>query len=101
MAPSVSSALGDLLQSLAAIGASLLNSVFAVFQALLALIQELVGSVLQLAQTLFAFAANLLQGAVGFVVANFFAVALVGGGYYWYTHRDGRARTRSGGKRIA
>ncbi|KAI0670130.1 hypothetical protein C8Q78DRAFT_1080027 [Trametes maxima] len=97
---SVSSAVGNLLESLAAIGASLLNSAFAVIQAIVALIQELLGSILQLAQSLLAFAANLFQGVMGFVVANFFAVAVIGGLYYWYTSRQGSNRSRSR-KRLA
>ncbi|KAI0374402.1 hypothetical protein BV20DRAFT_977090 [Pilatotrama ljubarskyi] len=95
---SASSAVGNLIQALAAIGASLLNSVFAVIQAIFALVQELVSSVLQLLQTLVAFTADLFQGVVGFVAANFFAILLVGGLYYWYTHRQGGTATR---KRIA
>ncbi|KAI0359169.1 hypothetical protein OH77DRAFT_1141295 [Trametes cingulata] len=96
---SVSSAVGNLIQALAAIGASLLNSVFAVIQAIFALVQELASSVLQLVQTLIAFAADLFQGVVGFVAANFFAVLLVGGLYYWYTHRQGGSTASR--KRIA
>ncbi|KAI0768515.1 hypothetical protein BD413DRAFT_126975 [Trametes elegans] len=95
---SVTSAIGNLLQSLAAIGASLLNSAFAVIQAIVALIQEVVGSALQLVQAVVAFAADLFQGALGFVAANFFAILLVGGVYYWYTHRAGGSKSR---KRIA
>ncbi|KAI8995341.1 hypothetical protein BD414DRAFT_479257 [Trametes punicea] len=92
---SVSSAIGNLVQSLAAIGASLLNSVFAVIQAIFALVQDLVASVLQLAQAFISFAAGLFQGVVGFVAANFFAVILVGGLYYWYTHRQGGTASQS------
>lgn len=116
--PAVSSAVGNLLQSMTAIGASLLNSVFAVIQAIVALFQDLVGSVLQLVQALVAFAADLFQGVVGFVAgalvisirhplvaqngtaANFFGILLVGGIYYWYTHREHQGRSGSR-KRLA
>ncbi len=113
---SFTSAVGNLAQSFTAIAASLLNSFFAVLQAIFALVQDLVGSVLQLAQALVAFFASLFQGVVGFVagecladiaypvrlltrnIANFFGILLVGGVYYWYTHRQGATRSS---KRIA
>lgn len=122
MAPSVSSAVGNLLQSLTGIGASLINSVFAVIQAVVALLQELVGSVLQLVQAFVAFVADVCQGVIGFVVgersiripgglsptlthalheANFFGVLLVGGVYYWYTQRQEQGSGTRSKKRIA
>ncbi|KAI0662600.1 hypothetical protein C8Q70DRAFT_1051225 [Cubamyces menziesii] len=86
---SVSSAVGNLIQALAGIGTSLLNSVLAVIQAIFALVQDFVGSLLQLVQAFVAFTADLFQGVVGFVAANFFGILLIGGVYYWYTHRRG------------
>ena len=117
---SVISALGDLTQSVASIITSLLNSFFAVLQAIFALLQDFAGSVLQLAQSLVAFFADVFQGVVGFVagewtavydtqrfrwllicaIANFFGILLVGGVYYWYTHRQGGSRSPRS-KRIA
>lgn len=114
---SVISALGDLTQSVASIITSLLNSFFAVLQAIFALLQDFAGSVLQLAQSLVAFFADVFQGVVGFVAgevydtqrfrwlltfatANFFGILLVGGVYYWYTHRQGGSRSPRS-KRIA
>ena len=70
MAPSISSAVGNLLQTLTNIGASLLNAVFAVLQAIIALAQEFVTSVLQLAQALVAFVVDLSQSVVGFVIGE-------------------------------
>ncbi|KAH9921969.1 uncharacterized protein BXZ73DRAFT_104227 [Epithele typhae] len=100
MAASVSSAVGKLLQSCTAIGGNLLNSIIAIFQAFLALFQEVIGSVLHLVQALVAFAAEVFQGALGFVMANFFGLLVIGGVYYWYTHREGSGRSRSSKKRI-
>ncbi|KAJ2991020.1 hypothetical protein NUW54_g8309 [Trametes sanguinea] len=45
--------------------------------------------IVELVQAFVSFAAGLFQGVVGFVAANFFAVVLVGGLYYWWTHRQG------------
>ncbi|TBU35017.1 hypothetical protein BD311DRAFT_681325 [Dichomitus squalens] len=92
MSNSLGSAVANLLSSLTAIGASLINSIIAVFQAICALFQDVAVSILQLAQALVAFAAGLFEGVLGFVAANFLAILVVGGIYYWYT----RSRTTKG-----
>ncbi|OBZ79669.1 hypothetical protein A0H81_00568 [Grifola frondosa] len=79
MTSRVAQELLNFLQSLAAIGAGLLNSVYALFQAILALGREVVGSALQLVQVIVNFAANLFQGVLGFVIANFFAILIKSG----------------------
>lgn len=68
MTSSLSSALGNLLQSLTSIGASLLHSFIAVITAIVALLQNLFVGIFQLAQSFVAFGINLFQGVVGFVV---------------------------------
>ncbi|KAI0936064.1 hypothetical protein AcV5_004300 [Taiwanofungus camphoratus] len=83
---SLSSAVANLLSALTSIAANLANSVLAVLQAILALAQHFVGGLLQLAKAFVDFGTSLFQGVLGFVAANFVAILLVGGAYYWYTN---------------
>ncbi|GBE78129.1 hypothetical protein BKA93DRAFT_825946 [Sparassis latifolia] len=85
---SVTAAVVQLSHSLAAIGVSLLNAVLAVLHAVLALGEQLLTSVLQLVQACVQFSGQLFQGIFGLVVANFFAILILAGVYYWYTSRQ-------------
>ncbi|KAH7921952.1 hypothetical protein BV22DRAFT_1018301 [Leucogyrophana mollusca] len=87
MAP-IASSLTNFLQSLTAIGVSLMYSVLAVFQAIFALGQELVGSVLKVGNSVVTLVLDLFQGVFGFVAANFVALGVLGGAYYLYTLRQ-------------
>ncbi|KAL4243188.1 hypothetical protein ABKN59_001002 [Abortiporus biennis] len=86
--PSVQASFYDFSQSVAKILGALLNSLFAVFHAMLALGQQTVAGMFQLGHAIMRLATDLTQGVVGFVFANFFALLIIGGGYYWYTTRQ-------------
>ncbi|OJA21263.1 hypothetical protein AZE42_02537 [Rhizopogon vesiculosus] len=75
-------------QSLAAIGLSLLYSVLAVFQAVFALAQSTIENILKLGQSISTLVLELFQGVFGFVIANFAAIIVIGGGYYLYMLRQ-------------
>lgn len=112
MAPTVASSLSDFLGAVSAIGVQLLNSVIAVFTAIFALGKDILGAFLQLGQSIFKLGVDLFQGVFGFVIgeqpvqnvvcfatdlnspANFFLLAIIGGGYYFYTQRQGGTRTK-------
>lgn len=83
--PSVPESFFGFLGSVSAIGTSLLHALLAVVQATLGLGQELVTSIIRLVQALVELVINLAQSVAGFVLANFFVIAILGGGYYWYT----------------
>jgi len=96
--PSIQAAFIDFIHALGSIGNALLGSVLAVFQASLALGQELFTAVFSLFNAFVQLFVGVTQTAVGFVFANFFAILIIGGVYYWYTNRQ-PAQTRKGIKR--
>ncbi|KAH8100534.1 hypothetical protein BXZ70DRAFT_155942 [Cristinia sonorae] len=97
--PSVEAAFSDFFKAITAIVSALINSVLSVFHAFFALGQEVLGSVLHLFHALFSLVTDLTSSMVGFVIANFFAIVLIGGVAYWYTQRSPGTTTRSGKKR--
>jgi len=100
MSTTLISAFVNFFQSLTGIGISLFNSMLAVFQAILALFQQLIQNVIELFQAFVKLGLEVFQGMFGLVTANFFALAVVGGGYYWYTrsqgHQGGRGVRKMG-----
>ncbi|KAJ4476728.1 hypothetical protein J3R30DRAFT_3221284, partial [Lentinula aciculospora] len=92
MAPTISSAFSEFMSALTSIGASLFNSLMAVFQAILAFFINVLSSTIQLFQSVLKLGIDMCQGLVGFVAANFLALATIGGGYYWYTTRQRQNR---------
>lgn len=68
---SISAAVSNLIQSLVAIGASLVNSVMAVVQAVFALAGELLSGVLQLLQAFVAYGTDLFGSVLGFVAGEY------------------------------
>ncbi|KAJ3882310.1 hypothetical protein F5051DRAFT_468451 [Lentinula edodes] len=94
MAPTISSAFSEFASALARIGGGLFNSLMAVFQAILAFFMDVFGSTIQLLQSILKLGIDMCQGLVGFVAANFLALATIGGAYYWYTTSQ---RQKSGG----
>lgn len=115
MAASITQAFSNFLQSLTGIGISIFYASFAVFQAILALFKGLFQNIIQLVQAFITLGLDLFQGVFGFVtgtvkpkhsllssltipLANFVILGVLGGGYYWYTNRQGRARGRGSTK---
>jgi hypothetical protein len=90
MSTSLTSAFASFFQSLTGIGISLSMAILAVFQAILSLFQKLLQSVIELFQAFIKLGLGVFQGMFGFVTANFLALAVIGGGYYWYTTSQGR-----------
>ncbi|KAF7339653.1 hypothetical protein MSAN_02180200 [Mycena sanguinolenta] len=88
MAATIASALSDFLNAVSAVFFSLVNSVLAFFQAIAVLGKDIFASAINLVQSFVALALGLLQGVYGFIAANFLAVIVLGGGYYWYTQRN-------------
>ncbi|KAJ6519605.1 hypothetical protein C8R45DRAFT_27825 [Mycena sanguinolenta] len=84
----IASSFADFLNAISAVVLSLINSVLAFFQAIAVLGKDIIGSGINLVQSFVALALGLLQGVYGFIAANFLAVIVLGGGYYWYTHRN-------------
>ncbi|KAH7911236.1 hypothetical protein BJ138DRAFT_1006999 [Hygrophoropsis aurantiaca] len=87
MAP-MTTALTNFLQSLMAIGTSLLFSILAVFQSFFDLGRESLSSILKLGNSIVTLALELFQGVFGFIAANFLALGVLGGAYYLYTLRE-------------
>ncbi|KAJ8586825.1 hypothetical protein M405DRAFT_771145 [Rhizopogon salebrosus TDB-379] len=85
---SIIAALTNFGQSLAGIGVSSLHSVLAVFQAVFALAQNTVENILKLGQSITTLVMQLFQGVFGLIVANFFAILVIGGAFYLYTLRQ-------------
>jgi hypothetical protein len=97
-------------QSLTGIGISLLNSAFVVFQAIVALFQSLFQNSIQLVQAFIKLGLDVFQGVLGFItgesqppswascililvsLANFLVLAVLGGGYYFYSTRHSGTR---------
>ncbi|KAJ3498677.1 hypothetical protein NLJ89_g10186 [Agrocybe chaxingu] len=80
--PSVTHAVSDFVTAVTGIFVSLFNSIFAVFHAIFALGVDVVSSVLTLIKQIIAAIMELFQGVLGFILANFVAIAVVGGAYY-------------------
>ncbi|KAF9073771.1 hypothetical protein BDP27DRAFT_1416855 [Rhodocollybia butyracea] len=96
MAPSISSAVSEFVTALTNIFAGLFNSLMAVFQAILAFFMNIFGSAIQLFQSMLKLGIDMCQGVIGFVAANFVALAVLGGAYYWYTNSQGQRRGGTG-----
>ncbi|KAJ3751567.1 hypothetical protein EV360DRAFT_56688 [Lentinula raphanica] len=96
MAPTISSAFSEFVNALTSICAGLFNSLMAVFQAIIAFFMNVLGSAVQLFQSILKLGIDMCQGLVGFVTANFLALAMIGGVYYWYTNSQ---RQKRGGQR--
>ncbi|KIK71290.1 hypothetical protein GYMLUDRAFT_325511 [Collybiopsis luxurians FD-317 M1] len=92
MAPTVSSAISEFINALTSIFAGLFNSLMAVFQAVFAFFMNIFGSAIQLMQSFLKLGIDMCQGVLGFVIANFFALAVIGGGYYLYTNSNSQKR---------
>jgi len=90
MPTSLTNAFVNFFQALTSIGMSLSIAVLAVFQAILALFQQLFQNVMALFQAFVRLGLEVFQGVFGFVTANFLVLAVIGGGYYWYTTGRGR-----------
>lgn len=88
MSPTVASATQNFVNSVAAIFSSLVHSVLAVFQAIFALGKEIISAVVQLVQEVVSLGMQVTGGALHFVTANFFVLAILGGGYYFYTQKQ-------------
>ncbi|KAL0072183.1 hypothetical protein AAF712_001107 [Marasmius tenuissimus] len=87
MAPSISAAISDFINALTSMAAGLVNSVFAVFSAILALGTDIIQTAAQFVTSIVKLGIDLCQGVVGFVAANFFVLAILGGVYYVYNNR--------------
>jgi len=85
MSPSVANAFSNFINAIVGIAVSLFSSVLAVFQAIIALGMNIIHSAVTIVQHMIAMVVDLFQGVFGFVVANFVALAVVGGAYYAYT----------------
>ncbi|ETW87516.1 hypothetical protein HETIRDRAFT_306956 [Heterobasidion irregulare TC 32-1] len=96
MASNISTAFGNFVGSISTIGIAFAHSVTALFMAVLAFGQSIVSSVLHLVQAVILLGLDVFKGALGFLTANFFAIALLGGGYYWWSSRK-QGRTGTGG----
>ncbi|KAE9410792.1 hypothetical protein BT96DRAFT_912245 [Gymnopus androsaceus JB14] len=96
MAPTLSSAVSEFVNALSSIIAGLFNSLMAVFQAIIAFFMSIFTSTIQLFQSFLKLGIDVCQGVVGFVAANFLAIAVLGGAYYFYTNSQSQ---RSGGTR--
>ncbi|KAH9487134.1 hypothetical protein JR316_0001203 [Psilocybe cubensis] len=90
--PSIVHAITEFINSIVGIVFSLVQSVFAVFHAIFALGGDVITSVFKVAQHLIAMVTDVFQGALGFIAANFFAIAALGGAYYIYTVYQARNR---------
>ncbi|TFK41370.1 hypothetical protein BDQ12DRAFT_733661 [Crucibulum laeve] len=90
--PSVTSSISNFVASIFGIFASLFSSVLAVFQGIFALGWDVIHTALTATQHVIAMVADLFQGVLGFVAANFVAIAVLGGAYYLYTLRTQRSR---------
>ncbi|PPQ90458.1 hypothetical protein CVT25_014976 [Psilocybe cyanescens] len=90
--PSIVHAATEFINAIVGIFVSLTQSVFAVFHAIFALGADVITSVLKVAQHLIAMVTDVFQGALGFIAANFVAIAALGGAYYIYTVYQARNR---------
>ncbi|KAI6134117.1 hypothetical protein EV401DRAFT_1909609 [Pisolithus croceorrhizus] len=95
MAASLISPLTTFGHSLTCIGASLAHSAVLVASAILNFLITLVESVIQLGRSVGTLLVGLTQSILGFVVANFAAIAIIGGVYYVYMQRRQRGVTVS------
>ncbi|EEB90004.1 hypothetical protein MPER_11849 [Moniliophthora perniciosa FA553] len=93
MSPTITSALQDFINAVTSLAAGVINSVLAVFTALWGFGVDIFTTLVQLAQSVLKFGIDLCQGVIGFVVANFFAIAVIGGAYYLYTNRQNQGQT--------
>ncbi|KDR84779.1 hypothetical protein GALMADRAFT_82780 [Galerina marginata CBS 339.88] len=98
--PSVVQAVTNFFSAIVGIFISLINSVLAVFQAIFALGVDVVNSVFSVVKHLIAMVTDVFSGVIGFIAANFVAIAVLGGGYYAYTvyqsrNRGGVRKTRA------
>ncbi|KAI0050734.1 hypothetical protein FA95DRAFT_1474877, partial [Auriscalpium vulgare] len=87
MSPTIQSAFGNFVGSLTATGASLVNAFIALFTAIFAFGQSILSTIVQFVQSIVHLGLDLFQGITGFVFANFFVIAILGGGYYWWSTR--------------
>ncbi|KAF9480467.1 hypothetical protein BDN70DRAFT_877613 [Pholiota conissans] len=89
---SIGSALSDFMNALMGIVISVSNSIFAVFHAVFALGADLVHGVFTIAHHLVAMMVDLFSGVLGFITANFVAIAVLVGGYFAYVQYQERNR---------
>jgi len=89
---SVVNALTQFVNSLIGIFVSLCNSVFAVFHAIFALGADVVQSTFLVVKHLVAMVLDLFSGVLGFITANFVAIAVLVGGYFAYQQYQQRNR---------
>ncbi|KIY69649.1 hypothetical protein CYLTODRAFT_314349, partial [Cylindrobasidium torrendii FP15055 ss-10] len=85
---SIANAFNEFTNAIISIFLGLFNSVLAVFQAIFALGKDIVGSLVHLVTSVVKLGVDVCQGATGFVFANFFTLAIIGGGYYLYTQNQ-------------
>ncbi|CAA7264716.1 unnamed protein product [Cyclocybe aegerita] len=99
--PSVTHAISNFVTAVAGVFASLVNSIFAIFHAIFALGVGVVNSALTVMKHLITIVMELFRSVLGFVLANFVAIAFVGGAYSVYTAYQGRNRGARKRKRRA
>ncbi|KAF8203268.1 hypothetical protein BJ912DRAFT_943441 [Pholiota molesta] len=92
---SVVNALTQFVNSLIGIFVSLCNSVYAVFYAIFALGTDVVQSTFVVVKHLVAMFLDLFSGVLGFIIANFMAIAVLVGGYFAYVQYQ-QQRNRGG-----
>jgi len=91
--PTISSAVSEFINAITSIVGGLFNSLMAVFQAILAFFMNILSGAIQLVQSFLKLGIDMCQGVVGFVAANFVAIAVLGGAYYFYTNSQRGQRT--------
>jgi len=96
MATSITTALSSFAQAVSNVAFAVFHAALAVFQAIVALFSEIATGILQIGQAVVKLATDLFQDTLGFVLANFFLILVLGGAYYWYSNTQGAKR---GGKR--
>ncbi|KAH9964469.1 hypothetical protein BC827DRAFT_1187332 [Russula dissimulans] len=97
--PTIQSPLNDFIASIVTAGTSLVQAVLALFHLGLAFGHFWFDQVVQFAQTCIQMGFDLFRGVASFVIANFFILAILGGGYYWWSTR-GRAWWSTRGRAV-
>jgi len=85
--PTIQAPLNDLVASLVTAGTSLAQAAVALFHLVLAFGHFWFNKFVQFAQTVIQLGFELFRGVAGFVIANFFDLLVLGGGYYWWSTR--------------
>ncbi|KAH9996582.1 hypothetical protein BJV77DRAFT_1181303 [Russula vinacea] len=96
--PTIQAPLNNFIASIVTAGTSLGQAVVALFHLVLAFGHFWIDKFVQLVQTCIHLGFDLFRGVAGFVVANFFVILFLGGGYYLWSARTRRGRERRGVK---